>query len=523
VAQPIEGVQPSPSAAHIVVSINTDGIAANQRGNGSATNIDTSGDSIQGNLRAGMAPAYAVLTPNGGKLYIANSAEDTLTVNNTLAPTTIANTVNLPPSPSAQITQVTGNGSTATYTYSGAAGLFAPGDTVFVSGCSTAGFNGAFTVAGASATSFSVANSTTGTDNPEFAGATARAPNAVFAGTADNNNVYVAGYGTNSVYIVNAINNVVSAVVPVGTHPVALAELPNLQQIYVANQGSGNVSVISTSNNTVTQTIPVPGGAAPVWIAARPDNFGVYVLEQSGTVDEINPVTNTATCATLPSSSTCFSIGAGANSLAYDPVFARLYVTNPTNSQIAVLDGGTTPPQLLKVINLATAAAGVCSGCAPDSVTVLGDGSRAYVGAYQFSAGCTDNSGNAANCVNSLVAVIDGPSASLKTVISGFGSGPADPNSGCGPGAGVPALWQPGTARFRVSVASSGGEANSKFKVYAGQCDAGSVAVIDTYAANGNVADAYNGVSLTAPTSSFPPLPSGLPPAQNPVLVVAGP
>src|SRR5215475_7349235 len=145
VFQPLPGLEPTPAAAHSVIAVSTNGIAASSRGNGSASNIDASGDNIQGNLVVGLAPAYAALTPNGLKLYVANSADDSVTVNNTSSPTTVAVTVALPPSPSAQITAVSGDGSTATYTYSGALGASA-GDTVFVTGCDTQGFNGVFTI-----------------------------------------------------------------------------------------------------------------------------------------------------------------------------------------------------------------------------------------------------------------------------------------------------------------------------------------------------------------------------------------
>jgi YVTN family beta-propeller protein len=526
VAQPIAGAQPSPALGHSVIAITADGVTDNHRGNGMASSINTSGDMVQGNLRVGLAPAHAALIPNGTKLYVANSGEDTITANNTGNPTVVTTTVSLPASPAAQITQVTGNGATATYTYTGGTGSFVVGDTVFASGCSTAGFNGVFIITAVSGNSFSVSNSTSGADNPESPGAQAKAPNAVFLSTADNNNMYAAGYSTNSAYVINTATNVLSAVVPVGLHPVALAELHNLQQVYVANQGSGTVSVISTANNTVMQTIAPAAGAVPVWIAAKPDSSRVYVLDANGTTYDLSPPAPVVLGSTA-------SVGAGANSLAFDPVLNRLYVTNPTNSQIGILDASSDPPKLLRVINLQTAAATFCSSCAPDAVTVLGDGSRAYVAAYQFTAGCSDDAGNPVNCVNSFVAVIDGMSATFKSVVpnvsstlplSTISTAPALPSTGCGLGGGpVPAVWQPGTARFRLSIASSGGGMNSTFKVYVGQCDAGNVAVIDTYPANGNSADTYAGLTLPTALSTFPPLSTGLPPSQNPVFLVAGP
>jgi YVTN family beta-propeller protein len=602
VAQPLEGVQPNPEAAHSIIAINSDGVTDNHRGNGSASNIDASGDNVQGNVIAGIAPAHAALTPNGIRLYVANSGEDSVTVNTTSSPTVVAATISLPPSPTTQITAVTGNGTTATYTYAGAAGTFSAGDTVFVTGCATAGFNGVFTVTAASGNTFSVSNLSSATDNPEFGGARAKTPNAVFANTADNNNMYVAGYATNSVYAISTSTDVVSTTIPVGAHPVALAELPNNQQIYVANQGSGTVSVISTVNDTVTQTIVPATGAVPVWVVAKSDSTTVYVLDNSGVIYDFNPLVGTIRC-TGPQPTGCSATatanaGAGSNFLTFDPTLDRLYVTNPTNSEIGILDASVDPPRLINTINLATAAASVCSSCAPDSITALGDGSRAYAAAYQFFPGCTDTSGNAVNCVETLVAVIDGPSATLKSVVpqpsltitgvsvanstatytfvqntaqipragnnivitgmsnavnngtfvvnaavsgtftvsnasavnatgqsgTGIVVGAALNTTGCGPGSGPPSsVWQPGTARFRVSIASSGGGTNSNFKVYVGQCDLGSVAVINTNAVNGNLADTYSGASLSPPLSTFPPLPGGVPATQNPVFVVAGP
>jgi YVTN family beta-propeller protein len=598
VAQPLEGIQPSPAAAHSVIAVSTDGIAASQRSNGSASNINVSGDSIQGNLVVGLVPAHAGLTSDGSKLYVANSGEDSVSANSTSSPTVVAATVSLPPSPGAAITAVSGDGTTATYTYNGSAGTFSVGDTVFVTGCATGGFNGVYTITAASGNTFSAANSTSGADNPEFGGAQAKTPNAVFVNTADTSNVYVAGYATNSVYAINTGTNVVSMTIPVGARPVSLAELPNRQQIYVANQGSGTISVINTVNNTVTQTISPAAGAVPVWVAAKADSTRVYVLDANGMIYGINPVTNTLICSATTAPLCPAPTGAGSNFLLFDPVLNRLYVTNPTNSEVAVLDASVDPPKILNTINLATAAASVCSGCAPTSVTALGDGSRAYVAAYQLVPACTDSAGNAVNCVETVVGVIDGPSGMLRSVlpqpsltitgvsaansaatytyvqntaqapqagdnvvIAGMSSaanngaflvsavspgaftvsntsavaatgetgtgtvvGAAASSTGCGPQAGPPpSLWQPGTARFRVSIASSGGGTNSNFKVYVGQCDAGSVAVINTFPANGNASDTYSGVSLDAPLSSFPPLSGGVPPAQNPVFVVAGP
>jgi YVTN family beta-propeller protein len=508
VAQPIQGLQPSPAPAHFVASVNSDGVGDNHRDRGSVSSIDVSGDSVRGELKAGMVPVHAGSTASGALLYIANSGDDTVSVSNQSTPTGSV-TISLPASPSATITQATGNGSTATYTYTGGTGLFAVGDRVYVSGSTTTGFNGAFTVTAAAGSSFSVSN-TTNSSEPESFGAQAKVPNPVFVNSAENASVFVAGYGTNSLYVINANTQVVTAVVPVDSHPVAVAQAPAAQKVYVANQGSGasggSVSVVDTVSNTVAKTICLAGGAAPscssgpvpVWAVARADSGQVYVLDKGGTIYAID----TASDSVIASSA---SPSAGANFMFYDRILNRLYVTNPSSDTLSIFDvSGSAPlPSPANPIAIPPAAASPCdpSPVMPASVTVLGDGSRAYVASYQLNAGtvCTQ------------LSVIETGSETVSKTISLSQVSDTSAQSGCG------------TVGFRVFAAASGGGSNSNFKVYVSQCDAGNVAVVDTYPANGKPENTYTGVFIDPPLSTFPALASGIPPTQNPMFLVAGP
>ena len=508
VAQPIQGLQPSPAPSHFMASVNSDGVGNNHRDRGSVSSINVSGDSLRGELRVGMVPVHAALIPSGSLLYIANSGEDTISGNSVSSPTGSV-TISLPPSPSATITQASGTGSTATYTYSGGTGLFSVGDKVYVSGSTTASFNGAFTVTAAGANSFSVANSTTVSES-EFFGAQAKVPNAVFVNSAENNNIYVAGYGTDALYVINTSTQAVTASVPVDSHPVAVAQAPAAQKVYVANQGNsasgGSVSVVDTVSNTVAKTICLAGGAAPscstgpvpVWAVARADSGRVYVLSTNGTIYTID----TGSDSVIDSSA---SAGAGANFLFYDRIFNRLYATSPSTDKLSIFDvSSSTPlPSSVNPIAIPAAAASPCGASAvfPTSVTVLGDGSRAYVASYQLSAGtvCTQ------------LSVIDTGSETVSKTISLSQVPDTSAQTGCG------------TVGFRVFAAASGGGANSNFKVYVSQCDAGNVAVVNTYPANGKPENTYTGSTLNTPLSTFPALPSGVPPTQNPMFLVAGP
>src|SRR3954471_3701306 len=113
VAQPIQGLQPSPAPAHFMASVNADGVGSNHRDRGSLSSINVSGDSVRGELRAGMVPVHAGATASGSLLYIANSGDDTVSVGNLSSPTGSV-TVSLPPSPTATIIQAAANAGTAT-------------------------------------------------------------------------------------------------------------------------------------------------------------------------------------------------------------------------------------------------------------------------------------------------------------------------------------------------------------------------------------------------------------------------
>jgi YVTN family beta-propeller protein len=320
----------------------------------------------------------------------------------------------------------------------------------------------------------------------------------VFVHTTETGNMYVANYGSDTVSAINTTSDVVVNTVSVGNQPVAMAELPNTQKLYVVNQGSGTVSSINTSGLSVAKVIPV--GSTPVWAVARADSAKVYVLDNSGTIYEIDTLSDFPTAIST-------SMGTGANYMALDPKLQRLYVTNPANSKVGIFDVSGSLSQLA-VLDLSQGASPACpGGCSPVSVTGIGDGSRAYVASYQLV------SCGGSPCVSTQVEVINTGNNGISKVIP-INTVPVDTANptNCGPATGPVSTspWTPiGPARFRAFVASSGGGSTTNFKVYVAQCDAGAIAVIDATAVsrgtNPHAADFYT-VSLAAPLSSFPPL-----------------
>ena len=327
----------------------------------------------------------------------------------------------------------------------------------------------------------------------------------VFVHSAENGNVYVADFATNSVSVINATSNVVTTSVPVAANPVGLAEMPNAgstnQKLYVASEGSSSVTVINVLDDSLGPPILI--GAPQVWAVARSDSARIYVLDTNGAVLAINTLSDMV----MPNSPVA-SAGAGANFMFLDSKAQRLYVTNPVAHTLSIFDISESipnpPVSHLVTLDLSQSAS---PAYVPVSVTGIGDGSRAYVASFQLTT-CSDVSGNFP-CINTQVEVINVGTNSVSKVIPIASSVPVDINNqdGCGGNTPPAAQWIPGTAaRFRLSTAASGGGSTSNFKVYVSQCDAQNVAVIDTFPSNSNPADTYAGVTLAAPLSASPTL-----------------
>jgi YVTN family beta-propeller protein len=294
-----------------------------------------------------------------------------------------------------------------------------------------------------------------------------------FAASTEAATVYIANSGSNTVFAIDAISNVLEVPlsgVPVGVNPVALVETPNEQYLYSANQGTGGSGGSVTSINPVDRTVNPPITNAtwisPVSVLARSDSDRVYVLDPgSGLVSAINTAANAVV--------NSVSVGIGANYMAYDPTLNRLYIANPFTNAVTYLD-----------VSSDALTAVVIPVANPISVAALPDGSRAYVSSASVSGGN----------VTSTVTVINALNGSVKTTI---------------PITTVPRVCASNPSELSIAAAAD------STRVYVGNCDAGNVAIIQTF--NDTLL-----LQMPAPLSaSFSP--GGTPLPQNPVFVVAGP
>ena len=142
---------------------------------------------------------------------------------------------------------------------------------------------------------------------------------------------YVANANDNSVSVINTATGVLTATIPVGSHPGSVAATPDRSQVYVTNILGSSVSVINTASGTVTATIPV--GAFPVAALVNPAGTQVYVTSlAASTVSVISTATNTVT-ATIAVSN--------ANNEAINPAGTTLYVSGAP-SNVFVIDLATS-------------------------------------------------------------------------------------------------------------------------------------------------------------------------------------
>jgi|KBSMisStaDraftv2_1062788.scaffolds.fasta_scaffold01471_11 hypothetical protein len=409
IALPIPGQPPTPGSASHMVVVSTNGISPGNPflGSGSIGRIDVSGDSMVSTALAGEAPAKGALSTNG-RMYVPNSLDDT----------------------------------------------------VFATPIATA-------LQGSIIDLVPVCN-----------GASCPAVHPVYAETTEAARVYVAGMGNGTISAIDSNANAVVqtwAVDPAqagtplplpdtSSQPVALVELPNGTKIYSINKGTNSVSSINTLDGHINKVIPV--GPSPVWGAANDDNLHVYVLDSAGSIWIIDTTTDTASPVVYGAP------GALPNHLVFDKVFNRVFATdaNAAQPKLAIFDvTGTsgnpdstlTPHGFLGFPVISAAPGSPCSSNPiPTSVTVLGDGSRAYVASYQ--------TGN--NLICAQVTVVNVAADTVTKIIPLFVAGDTAAQSNCD------------QARFRVFAASSLGASNSLFKVYVSQCDAGTVAIVDTAA-----------------------------------------
>jgi YVTN family beta-propeller protein len=124
----------------------------------------------------------------------------------------------------------------------------------------------------------------------------------------------------------------VTATLPAGNAPLALAVNPLTNRIYAANGGSNNITVIDGATNATT-TVTDPNALDPCAVAVNPVTNRIYVANaDSNNVTVIDGATNGTT--TVP-------VGNGPLAVAVNAVTNQVYVANYNSGSVTVIDGPT--------------------------------------------------------------------------------------------------------------------------------------------------------------------------------------
>ena len=150
-------------------------------------------------------------------------------------------------------------------------------------------------------------------------------------------NAIVTNFGTNTVSILDLVNNVVSQTISVGTQPAALVLNSNQSKAYVANYGSATVSEINLTYNTQTRVIGL--GLRPEALAMDPSGTALWV----GGLNYISKV-DLGSFSVIQSFSvsgqvTSLAVSAGLNTLVYTTVATSGGSTTFQAQQAAISTG----------------------------------------------------------------------------------------------------------------------------------------------------------------------------------------
>ena len=113
-----------------------------------------------------------------------------------------------------------------------------------------------------------------------------------------------------------ATANTVTATVPAGSEPFAVAVNATTNTVYVTNTGGDTVSVISGATNTVTNTVILPAGSNPAGVAVNATTNTVYVTNNGG--DTVSVIAPSVTKPGVPSG-VLATAGNGQASVAFTP------------------------------------------------------------------------------------------------------------------------------------------------------------------------------------------------------------
>jgi YVTN family beta-propeller protein len=358
VANPIIGPGGQPQSTHFAYVVNY-----NPNGDGSATTIDVSGDSVSQLQTLGVGSIAEALPPNSTALFVANSGDDTVSNYAAFLQGAVVTIGLLPGShpvflASTQITNMyvlnsgpnsacpaTGSVSTISTTTGSVTSTVCVGLNP-INMCQAA-FGGPVFVVNQGDNmnqgSVSVFNPTSVGAVTTLTSADGLGLNPVYAtASLDGNYVFVVTQGDGVTagaldILSTAGTGAVLASVPLGVKPTFSYLDPHLNRLYVTNTGENTVSVFDASNVNAANspampslTAPVVVGNAPTGVAALQNGTRFYVANSGSNNVSVVSATSFAVLKAIP-------VGVTPTFVAADPTSTKVYVTNPGSFSTSII------------------------------------------------------------------------------------------------------------------------------------------------------------------------------------------
>ncbi|WP_263357533.1 YncE family protein [Acidicapsa ligni] len=171
---------------------------------------------------------------------------------------------------------------------------------------------------------------------------------------------------------IETLTYTVSSQIPLGVCPVYAVGTPDTKRVFVLNRGSDTITVINSQNNAPDQC-----PANSVNQNGQPFKCHPVLPLSTTAVNAICPTPTAATCVLPPNGTTGFPAVAGPVYAEYNQATGQLVVSNYDGNTISIIDVsldefGNDSPTFGTTFTVAV-------GNNPAAVTVLADGSRAYV------------------------------------------------------------------------------------------------------------------------------------------------
>ena len=152
--------------------------------------------------------------------------------------------------------------------------------------------------------------------------------------TPDSSTVYVSNFSFGGVIAIDTATNTVGTAIATGITPGMISITPDGVKAFVSNLYSDTISIIDLASQVVTNTINLPAGAGPYGSSILPNGVTLYVANINNNTITVIDVASEAITSTIPLSDLPFWVVS-------TPDSEKVYVINTTNDNVTPIDVAT--------------------------------------------------------------------------------------------------------------------------------------------------------------------------------------